>query len=135
MIKFLAVLLAASALSVSAAADPITSYAEIQRALMSAAYKVPPMDAALSGTVADVVQSLSAENLFYIVVRVDDPDDAALWSLEDDNYFIAQLHTGGGPPPFSPGDAVTVEGSVVSLFSSPACPYIVAEKINGSGGF
>ena len=109
MKKFLAVLLAAAALSVSATAEPVTSYAEIQRALMAAAYKVAPMDAVLSGTVADVVQSLSAGNLFYILVR--------------------------GLPPFSPGDAVTVEGSVVSLFSSPACPYIVAEKINGSGGF
>ena len=50
--KRIFILLLAAALLVScAAADPVTSYRDVQDLLLAAAYKVKPFDAVLSGTV------------------------------------------------------------------------------------
>lgn len=118
----------------AAAADPLTSYADVQNLLLDAAYKIKPTDAILSGTVADVLHSYTFRNLFYLFVMVD-PDDVSMWSTENDNYFVVQVYTDKDPFPFCQGDAVTVEGQVISIYSSPVCPYIKPDKINGSDDF
>lgn len=132
--KLLAVLLAALLVAGSAAADPIASYADVQDLLLAAAYKVPPADVILSGTVHAVVPSYSFGDMYYLFVLVD-PDDVSMWSTEDDNFFVVALNSEQDPLPFSPGDVITVEGQVISIYSSPVCPYIKPAKINGSADF
>ena len=118
----------------SAVAEPVASYADIQDALLLAAHKVKPMNVALSGTVAAVVQSYSNKNGFYLFVLVDD-EDVSFWSTEDDNYFVAMVYSYRDVFPFAQGDVVTVEGQLVPLYSSPVCPYIMPLKINGMEEF
>lgn len=113
-----------------AVAEPVTSYADVQDALLLAAYKVKPLNVKLSGTVAAVIQSYSNENGFYLFVLVDD-EDVSFWSTEDDNYFVAMVYSHRDVFPFVEGDAVTVEGQLVPIYSSPICPYIMPLKING----
>lgn len=135
MKRFLIVfLIAALLLAGSAAADPLSSYADVQRELLEAAYKVKPFNAILSGQIAAVVQSPTFENTYYLFIMVD-PDDVAMWSTEDDNYFVTIVSSKKDPFPFSQGDTITVEGQVASIYSSPVCPYITADKINGSADY
>lgn len=133
MKRFLAMILAAVlALAVlPAAAAPLTSYAAVQDLLLAAAYKTPPADVVLSGTVHSVVPSYTFKTTYYIFVAVD-PDDVSMWSTEDDNFFVFILDTGADPLLVNVGDAVTVEGQVVSIYSSPVCPYIKPSKVNGT---
>lgn len=126
--RLLSVFLILMLLTASAAADPLTSYADVQRLLLAAAYKVAPFDVSLSGTVAAVVPSSSFANTWYLFVLVD-PDDVAMWSLEDDNFFYTIVSGGQDTCPWEPGDAVTVEGQVVSVYSSPTCPYIAPGQV------
>ncbi len=123
---FVAVLL----LALSAAADPVSSYADVQDRLLAAAYKVKPFDAVLSGTLAAIVPSYTFKNCYYLFVMVD-LDDVSQWSTEDDNYFVVNVSSDADPLPWEIGGKVTVEGQIVSIYSSPVCPYILPKKING----
>ena len=134
MKKFFLLLLAISLLISSAAADPVTSYADVQDRLLAGAYKVPPFDAVLSGTIHAVVPSYSFKNTYYLFVLVD-PEDVSMWSTEDDNFFVVIVSSDADPFPFSVGETITVEGTVPSVYSSPVCPYIKPDKINGSDDF
>ena len=118
--------------SASAAADPITSYAEVQDKLLAAAYKVPKEDVILSGVVASIVPSYSNKNTYYLFVMVND-DDVSMWSTEDDNYFVTVLRSEDDPLPIVLDDIVTVEGRFISIYSSPICPYIDPYKISKTG--
>ena len=121
----LAIVLSCSA---SASAEPVSSYLDVQERLLSAAYKVPKFDVALSGTVSDIVHSYTFKDLYYIFVMVD-PNDVSMWSTEDDNYFVADYYLKEDTMPFEVGDSITVEGQVVSIYSSPVCPYIHTSSI------
>lgn len=118
----------------SAAADPVASYRSVQESLLAAAYTVQPFDAVLSGAVAAVVPSYSFKNTYYIFVRVDE-GDVAMWSTEDDNFFVTMLTSEADPFPFEVGENITVEGRISPVYSSPVCPYITPEKINGSADY
>lgn len=133
MKRFTALFLAAVLLLVAlpASAAPMTSYAAVQDLLLAAAYKIQPADVALSGTVHSVVPSYTFKTTYYIFVAVD-PDDVSMWSTEDDNFFVFVLDAGADPLPVNVGDAVTVEGQVISIYSSPVCPYIKPSKVNGA---
>jgi len=133
MKKFLSLVIVFSFLfSVSASAEPITSYAEVQDQLLAAAYKVPKQDVILSGIIASIVPSYSFKNTYYLFVMVDD-DDVSMWGPEDDNYFVTVLRSEADPLAFDVGDAVTVEGRFFSIYSSPVCPYIDPYKISKTG--
>lgn len=119
------------ALIVQASADPVSSYAAVQDQLLAAAYKIAPFDVVLSGQIAAIVPSYTFNNAYYLFVLVD-PDDVSMWSTEDDNYFVAMVYTDKTPFPFTQGDAITVEGQIISIYSSPVLPYIKTSKINGS---
>lgn len=115
----------------AAADDPVTSYAAVQDRLLTAAYKVPPFDAVLTGTISAVIPSYSFKNTYYLFVMVD-PDDVSMWSTEDDNFFVVIVSSDADPFPFNVGETITVEGTVPSVYSSPVCPYIVPKTINGA---
>ena len=134
MKRFLAALLIIALLISCAAADPVASYYDVQKALLAAAYKVKPFDAILSGTVHAIVPSYSFKNTFYLFVMVDE-NDVALWSTEDDNYFVTMVQSETDPFPFEVGENITVEGQIISTYSSPVCPYITPGKINGSADY
>lgn len=121
------------ATSAAASTDRITSYRDVQNLLLDAAYKVPRADVCLSGEVVTVIPSYSDNSAYYIFVMVD-PDDVSMWSTEDDNFFVAMIYT-DNTPQFVQGDQITVEGQVISIYSSPVCPYIKTSKINGSEDF
>ena len=127
-------LLLALLISSTAAADPVTSYADVQEALLAAAYTVKPFDAALSGTVQAVVPSYSFKNTYYLFILVDE-NDVTMWSTEDDNFFVTMVSSEKDPFPFAVGDSITVEGRISSVYSSPVCPYITPDKINGSADY
>ena len=131
MKKFCLFLLAAAMLITPAAADRFTSYAEVQRILLAPAYKTGNQAVRLSGTVSEVLHSYTFKDMFYMFVLVD-PDDVAMWSTEDDNFFVVQVTTDQDPFPFKLGETVTVEGKMTPLYSSPVCPYIIPETINGT---
>ena len=114
-----------------ASADPLTSYAAVQDQLLAAAYKIAPFDVILSGTVFAVQPSYTFKTTFYVFVAVD-PDDVSMWSTEDDNFFVFLIDAGTEQPPYAAGEAVTVEGQVISIYSSPVCPYIKPAKVNGA---
>lgn len=134
MKKLFALFLAAMLMTGSAAAAPVTSYREVQNALLAAAYKVKPFEAALTGEIFSIVPSYTFKNTYYLFVIVD-PDDVSMWGPEDDDFFVTIINSEKDPFPFSQGDTVTVEGKISSIYSSPVCPYIKAEKINGSDNF
>ena len=134
MKRFFLLFLAAMLLISCAAADPVTSYREVQDLLLAAAYKVKPFDAVLSGTIHAVVPSYSFKNTYYLFVLVDE-NDVSMWSTEDDNFFVTMVTSEKDPFPFEVGGNITVEGRVASIYSSPVCPYITPEKINGSDDF
>lgn len=132
MKRFLSVLLALLLLAGPVAADPVTSYASVQDKLLTGAYKVQPFDVALSGTVAAVVPSYSFRNTWYLFVLVD-PDDVSMWSLEDDNFFYTIVSSDQDACPWEVGDAIIVEGQVVSVYSSPTCPYVAPGSVSAQG--
>lgn len=134
MKRLFILILAALFITVSAAADPVTSYRETQDRLLAGAYKVKPFEAELSGTVRAVVPSYSFNHTYYMFVQVD-PDDVSMWSTEDDNFFVVMVSSDKDPFPFNEGDPVTVTGTVASVYSSPVCPYITPSLINGSEDF
>ena len=133
MKRFITLFLACALIlaALPAAAAPMTSYAAVQDQLLAGAYKVAPFDAILSGTVFAVQPSYTFKTSFYVFVAVD-PDDVSMWSTEDDNFFVFLIDAGTDQAPYAAGDAVTVEGQVVSIYSSPVCPYIKPAKVNGA---
>ena len=131
MKKLLFLLLISTMVISTATADPITSYADVQNLLLAAAYKVPPTDVILCGTVHAIVPSYSFSDTYYLFVLVD-PGDVSMWSTEDDNFFVVIFSSEQDPLPFTQGDGITVEGQVISVYSSPVCPYIYPKTINGS---
>lgn len=112
----------------ASAAGPVSSYADVQDMLLAAAYKVPPFDAVLTGTIYAMVPSYSSPDIYYLFVMVD-PDDVSFWSTEDDNFFVALINTKGDPLPYELGESITVEGQIVSTYSSPVCPYLYPKNI------
>ena len=128
MKRLLVLFLSLVLLAGSAAADPITSYAEVQNLLLAGAYKVPPFDAILTGTLYGVAPSYTYENTYYLFIMVDS-EDVSMWSTEADNFFVVILNA--EKVPFELGETITVEGKIVSVYSSPVCPYITPNMING----
>lgn len=134
MKRFFLLCLAAMLLISCAVADPLSSYRAVQDVLLATAYKVQPFNAVLTGTISAIVPSYSFKNTYYLFVMVD-PDDVSMWSTEDDNYFVALVRSDRDPFPFELGETITAEGQIAPIYSSPVCPYIIPEKINGSSDY
>lgn len=129
----LSLLLAALVLlPLSAVADDlhVTSYKELQDIILKQAYKLPRMNATLTGELFAIVPSYTFEKTYYLFIMVD-PDDVSMWSTEDDNFFVTLFGTDLDTFPFAVGDTLTVSGRVAPTYSSPVCPYITCETING----
>lgn len=120
-----------------AAARTFTSLGELQRFIE----KHSPADLAatgehyadLDGTITEL-HWCGTGNHWQLFLQVDDP--RAIPPIGSDApQLIVHFRLHKDSPPFQTGDAITVFGSVNSLFSSVAIPWILADYINGSDDF
>ncbi len=129
-----ALLIAAAA---PAAARTFTSLGELQQFIE----KHSPADLAATGEhYADLEGTITGlswcgtGNHWQLLLQVDDP--RAIPPIGSDApQLIVHFRLHKDSPPFQIGDAITVFGSVNSLYSSVAIPWILADYINGSDDF
>ena len=87
----------------------------------------------LEGTIAELAWC-GTGNHWQMLLRVEDPR-ATPPIGSDAPQLVVHFRLHKDNPPFQVGDAITVFGSVNSLYSSVVLPWILASFINGSDDF
>ena len=134
MKKLITLILLLALLPAAAGAD-YNSLGQVQKTIMRYADMIGSPVVHLTGTVSEIWQE--SDTLYHLKVVSDDEKALSSTIKGNESYFICILWIGYGldQVPCAVGDAVTVDGTINSFYSSVAVPWVYVQTINGLDTF